>query len=230
MSDGPESPSAFAPGTFMAQLSESERQALLELGVRRRFPHGTVLMYQLEPDERVMFILAGRVKIGRVDGRGRELLLTISDPGDMLGELAFVDRGPRVATVTALEPVEALVTPSQALRSHLESTPRIAVALLEVVAHRYRETTVKLAQFPSLDTMGRLAARVVELADRYGRETNAGIEVILPISQDELAAWTGASRASVAHALQSLRELGWIRTERRKLTVIDLESLRARAE
>jgi biotin operon repressor len=51
----------------------------------------------------------------------------------------------------------------------------------------------------------------------------------MPISQDELASWTGASRAGVAAGLQTLRELGWLTTERRRLVIHDLESLRDRA-
>ncbi len=77
--------------------------------------------------------------------------------------------------------------------------------------------------------MGRLAARIVELADRYGEPGTEGIIVELPISQEELASWTGASRASVAQALQVFRELGWIQTERRRLTVTDAAALRARS-
>jgi len=186
-------------------------------------------MFQHEPDERVMFLLAGRVKIVRMDDDGHEVLLSIRDAGDVLGELAFIDGQPRIATVTALEPVEVLVAPSEAFRTHLETTPRVAVALLEVVVGRYRETTLKRSQFAASDTMGRLAARIVELADRYGEPTAAGISVASPISREELAAWTGASRAGVAQALQALRELGWIQTERRKVIVRDLKALQARA-
>jgi CRP-like cAMP-binding protein len=156
-------------------------------------------------------------------------MLSVRDPGDLLGELAFVDRDPRVATVTALEPVEALVTTGQALRHHLETTPRVAVVLLEIVTRRFRETTLKRAQFGASDTMGRLAARIVELAERYGEESPDGIAFSSPISQEDLAAWTGASRAGVAEALRALRELGWIETDRRRLVVRDLDALRARA-
>jgi CRP-like cAMP-binding protein len=186
-------------------------------------------MFEGEVDERVMLVLSGRVKVTHVSDEGRELLLSIRDPGDVLGELAFIDGQPRAATVTALEPVQALVMPGQVFRSHLQTTPRVAVKLLEIVAHRFRETTAMRLQFAASDTMGRLAARIVELADRYGEQAPEGIVVPTPISQEELAAWTGASRAGVAQALQALRELGWIETERRRLIVKDIAALRARA-
>jgi CRP/FNR family transcriptional regulator, cyclic AMP receptor protein len=215
--------------TFLQLLDDAEREALERLGVRRRFPGEAVLMFEHEPAERVMVLLAGRVKVTLAGEDGRETLLSIRDPGDVLGELSFIDRQPRIATVTALEPVEALVMSGDAFRSYLSTTPRVAVVLLEVVARRFREATIKRSQFAASDTMGRLAARIVELAERYGTPSEDGIRLVSPLSQEELAGWTGASRAGVAQALQTLRGLGWIETDRRSLIVRDPESLRARA-
>jgi CRP-like cAMP-binding protein len=157
-------------------------------------------------------------------------MLSIRDPGDLLGELAFIGSKPRVATVTALESARAIVIPAEAFRSHLEKTPQVAVVLLEIMARRFYDATVHRSTFAGLDTMGRLAARIVELADRYGEQQDGDIiSVRLPISREDMVAWTGASRAGVADALRRLRELGWIDGERRSLTVRDIEALRARS-
>ncbi len=216
-------------GSFVALLDQAEREALYSLGIRRTFPRGALLMFEQEPGERVMILLAGRVKISRVADDGREVLVGIRDPGDVLGELAFVDDHPRIASATALEEVEAVVMPASTFRVHLESTPRVAVALLEVVTRRVRDATVKLSQAGTSDVIGRLAARIVELAERYGSASDDGVVIALPLSQEELAAWTGASRAGVAHALQTLRTLGWVQTARGSMVVRDLDALKARA-
>lgn len=218
-----------AAGSFLALLDQDQRDALLELGVERSFPRGAVLMFEHEPGERVMILLAGRAKVSRVADDGHEVLLSVRDPGDVVGELSVVDGEPRIATVTALEPIDALVIPVRAFRSHLESAPRVAVALLEVVTRRFRETTLKRSQFAASDTVGRLSARILELAERYGEPSDSGVMIALPLSFEELAAWTGASRAGVAHAFQVLRELGWIQTERRRVLVRDIDALRNRA-
>jgi DNA-binding GntR family transcriptional regulator len=55
------------------------------------------------------------------------------------------------------------------------------------------------------------------------------VEIELALSQEELAAWTGASHAGLAKALQTLRELGWIETHRRRIVVRNLEAIRGRA-
>jgi CRP/FNR family cyclic AMP-dependent transcriptional regulator len=121
------------------------------------------------------------------------------------------------------------VLPAATLRKHLETTPRVAVALLEVVAQRFRDSSANRAQFGVSDTLARLAARIVELADRYGEASAEGMVVHSPLSQEDLAAWTGASRAGVAEGLRTLRELGWLATERRRLTILNLTALRMRA-
>lgn len=216
-------------GTFLASLSDEECESLLGIGVVRSHARADTLMFQGDVDDRTMILLAGRVKIARVEQDGRELMLDIRDPGDLLGELAFIDGGPRVATVTALETVRALVTPAQALRRHLETTPRVAVVLLEIVAHRLRESSISRSQFAVADTMGRLAARILELADRYGEPSEEGMWLTSPLSQEDLASWTGASRAGVAESLRVMRQLGWVQTERRNILVRDADALRERA-
>lgn len=218
-----------APNTFLAKLSAAEREELLVLGIVRAFERGAALMYQGEREDRMILLLEGRVKATRIDEQGRESLLSIRDPGDLLGELAFIDGGERVATVVALEPVRAAVMPAQDVRRHLETTPRVAFALLEIVAGRFRDSTIQRSQFGTADTMGRLAARILELARRYGEESDGGVAVRSPISQEDLAAWTGASRAGVADALRAMRELGWLQNERRTMIVRDFDALRARA-
>lgn len=218
-----------APATLLGALTSSQREGLERLGARHSFARGAVLMFQHERENRAMLLLSGRVKVARVEADGHEVVLSIRDPGDLLGELALIDGEPRIATVTALERVEALVIAAAALRIYLEDTPGVALALLEVVARRFRETTLKRSQFAASDTMGRLAARIVELAERYGERCEEGVVIVSPLSRAELAAWTGASRAAVAHALQTLRDLGWVHPEGRTLLVRDLPSLRARA-
>ena len=216
-------------GTFLSLLDDVERAALLELGTHRGFPRGAVLMYEGEPGERVMILEEGRVKVTRIEPGGHETMLSIRDPGDVVGEVSLIDERPRLATVTALERVRAQVIASSVFHAHLERTPRVAVALLGVEMGRFRETTLKRSQFAASDTTGRLAARIVELSERYGAEREDGIEIDLALTQDDIAAWTGASRAGVAKAFQTLRELGWIETHRRRLVVRQLDALRRRA-
>jgi CRP-like cAMP-binding protein len=215
--------------SFAALLEAEDWLALQARGQHRKLARAAVLMYEGDPGDRVVVLLAGRVKVTTTGDDGQETLLSIRGPGEILGELSFLDDQPRLSTVTALEPVEVLAIASAAFRRYLEERPRVALVLLRTLSARFRDTSRKRVQFRELDTVGRLAARLVELCERYGEVTPEGTIISLALTQEELGAWTGASHAGVAKALQTLRELGWIQTRRRQIVVRNLDALRHRS-
>jgi CRP-like cAMP-binding protein len=70
---------------------------------------------------------------------------------------------------------------------------------------------------------------LVELSERFGEETEDGLKISLPLSQEELASWTGCSREAASKALQALRKRGLVETRRRAVVVLDREGLARRA-
>ena len=217
------------PGTFLALLSDGDRDAVLRLGGQRRFALGERLMHDGDPGDHILILLAGHVKASIVDSRGREMVLSFRGPGDVLGELTFSHLEPRSSNVTAIEAVEAQSLAASEFRGYLEDRPSAALTLIDVISRRFRDANRARAQFGDLDAVGRVAARLIELCERYGESTASGIEIALPVTQEDLGSWTASSRASVAGALRTMREQGWIRTERRRITVLDLPALTQRA-
>jgi CRP/FNR family cyclic AMP-dependent transcriptional regulator len=218
------------PNTFLALLGEHEREALLALSGPRRFARGQRLMHQGEPGDQVLLLLAGHAKISSLDARGREIVLSFRGPGDVLGELTFSHSRPRTSHVTAIDPVDARAVTASAFRGYLEHHPAAALTLIDVIGARFSDANQKLLQFARLDAFGRIAARLIELSDRYGDRTDTGIEVALPVTQEDLASWAASSRAGTASALRTMRELGWVKTERRRITVLDAQALARRCE
>src|SRR4051794_4103431 len=214
---------------FLGALTAPERDALEERASRRRHARGAALFREYEDSDSVVVVLAGRVKVSTVTDDGREVVLAFRGPGDLVGELSAIDRRPRSATVAAVEPVEALTLAASQFRAFLHAHPRVALLLLEMLSRRLRDADRKRVEFAAHDTVGRVSARLVELAEAHGRPVGAGVEITLPLSQEELAGWTGASREAVGKALQLMRGLGWVATQRRRITVLDLEALRARS-
>jgi CRP-like cAMP-binding protein len=128
-----------------------------------------------------------------------------------------------------MDGVEVLALSADTFRVFLQSYPRVALYLLETLARRLRQAGGRQVEFGAYDTLGRVARRLLELADRFGEQRDDGVVINLPLSQSELAGWVGASREAVAKALQALRSLGWIETGRRNTVIKDLDALRRRA-
>jgi CRP/FNR family transcriptional regulator, cyclic AMP receptor protein len=214
---------------FLGLLGVDERGALEGIGVRRRFNKGQALFHQRGSADRVVVLISGRVKVARLTQDGKEIVLAFRGAGDLLGELSAIDDEPRSATVEAIEPVEALAVPSRDFRSFLIAYPEVSLLLLQMISHRLRDADRIRVEYGAHDTVGRVSARLVELAEQYGEPDARGVRIGLALTQEELAGWTGASREAVARALRTLREVGWVVTERRRITVLDLEALRRRS-
>ena len=213
------------PEGFLSELAPDERRELEALGSVRRYPRGEVLFHQGDDAGAVLVLLSGHVKASMLND-GREVILAFPGPGELLGELSAVDGEPRSGTVRAIDDIEALVIPGSAFRAFIDRHPRIGLVLLRSVAARLRASDRQRVDYAINDVVVRVAGRLVELCDRFGAQDGAGIDIGLPITQDELAAWAGASREAVAKAMALLRALGWVQTERRRILVLDLPALR----
>jgi CRP-like cAMP-binding protein len=214
---------------FLAQLAASDRDALTALGHRRSLPKGAYLIAEGARSGPVFAVLSGHVKVFSVTDGGAEVVLAVRGPGALLGELAAVDDEPRAASVTALEPVEVLAIPVETFRAYLTGHPDVTLLLMRTITSRLRDADRKRVEFGSHDAVGRVARRLVELAERFGEPDGSGIRITVPFTQDELAGWVGASREAVVKALRILRGRGHVTTQRRTVVICDLEALRRRA-
>ena len=211
---------------FGAALKPDEFDDLLSRGVRRPFRRGSFIMTEGEASDHVVVLLSGRAKVSSYTEDGKEVVLAVRGPGELLGDFSALDGAPRSATVAALETIEALILGSERFLQFLEDHPRVAILLLRTWSHRVRDADRKRVEFGAYDTPGRVARRLLELVERYGDQEG---RITLSLTQDELAGWTGSSREAVSKALREFRDRGWITTGRRSIVVLDVDALRARS-
>jgi CRP-like cAMP-binding protein len=198
-------------------------------GRRLRIPAGAVVFTEGDASERVMLLLSGRAKVSMFSETGQETVLGYRGAGEVLGELAAIDGESHLATVTVVEAGEALVVPSARFLAAVEREPGVGLALLRVLVRRQREADRTRADYTALDVEGRVAHRLADLAEEYGRPGADGIRIELSFSQRELAGWVGASREAVNKAIGELERAGLIAHDGRRVVVLELEVLRDRA-
>ncbi len=219
-----------APTEFWALLGAEERAGLRAAGTVRRWARREILFHEGAVSDLVLVVLSGRIKVSSHTAGGTEAVLAVRGPGTLVGELGVIDGGPRSATVQALDDLTGLTLAPDRFEAYLERWPRVSLLLLRTVASRLRDADRKRVEFGALDAGRRVASRLVELAEKFGRTTGGEVRLDLPVSQDELASWTGVSRAAVNKALSVLRTRGWISTGRMSITLHDVPALRAYSE
>ncbi len=218
----------FEDGSFLGAVSAETVEAISQLGRRRLFHRGTSLMTQGQTPHRTLVLLSGRVKVAFHTDDGREVLFDISGPGELIGAMCVIDGAPTDATATAVDDVEALVIDAVKFERYVMKDIEATRSLMQTLARHLRKATQDRAALAMNDALGRVCLRLVELADRYGERTEGRIRITLPLSQQELAAWTGTSREATSKALHALRRRACIETRRREIHILDISELRQR--
>jgi CRP/FNR family transcriptional regulator/CRP/FNR family cyclic AMP-dependent transcriptional regulator len=219
---------AAAPQGILEQVGERERRAIMEAGRVRRFKTGEALFHEGDPGHSVYFLRAGQVKIVQIAPDGAETILHYCGSGECVGEMALMDGQPRSATAVALEPVETLALRREDFLEFLARHPSVALAMLHRVIGIVRRLNDEMQTMLSLDATGRIARKLLELAEQHGQSTPRGLDVGVRISQDQLAQMVGAARSTVNKQLGWFQEHGILTLERERIYIHQPEQLRKR--
>ena len=209
--------------SLLGGLSDAELADVASCLVTRTFGKGVFIFHKDSPGQTLYVIESGRVRIFILSESGQEISLNVYGPGEIIGELGFLDGRPRSASAVALEPTQTWALRREDFFRRLEGHPRLALRLLEILAARLRYATAYAESLAFLDVGGRVAMRLLELADRFGAQSprGNGLELDLFLTQAELASWVASSRETVNKVLSTFRDQGLIELVGQKITILD---------
>lgn len=205
-------------------LDPEDRTRLLTMASVRRVPARKRLFRKGDPGRELFVLLRGRAKAAS-ESRERGTVFDFFEPGEVVGEIALLDGGPRTATVTTVSTCDFLVLERGEFLALLEREPRVAIRLLAACATRLRHTSELLEDAVFLGLRARLAKRLLQLAQEYGAETGAGVRINLKLSQRELGELVGAARESVNRQLGLWETAGLLRVDAGYVTLLRPQAL-----
>lgn len=119
---------------LFARFGRREIERLGQLVDEVELPEGRVLMRQGESGKEALVIIEGSARVER-DGR----LIAERTNGDVVGEIALVDEGPRTATVTLTAPSRLLVVGHREFHALMDEMPEVRLKVLSELARRIRD-------------------------------------------------------------------------------------------
>ncbi|HWZ20088.1 MAG TPA: Crp/Fnr family transcriptional regulator [Ktedonobacteraceae bacterium] len=218
----------FKQVSFFADLSEEEMQALSSATKRRTFRSGEVIFHRDDPGQVLYMIKEGKVKICIISPDGQEVSLTVFGKGEYFGEFALLDGLPRSTDAVALEKVECYTLQRSDFLNAILKNPKIAILVLEALSKRLRTTNQMVEDLIFLDVYGRVAKKLLELADTHGVKTEEGVLIDVRLTQQELASMVGASRESVNKVLGYFTDKDFISTDKHRVTIHNTNDLKRR--
>jgi len=212
-----------------ADLAKPELDFLAQRAVVRRFSADELIFSEGDPCPGLYVSESGLVKIFKSSPGGREQVLSIEGPGQTIAEIPVFDGGSYPASAQAIQDTTLLFISKQDFQALCLEYPKVALKVLRVVGRRLR-TLVGIIEELSFNTVrSRLASLLLRMA-QSGKRVASGIEVVLPVSNQELAARIGTVRELVSRNLSRLQAAGIIHIEGRTVTIANLKALEQEIE
>ena len=204
-------------------FSDDQLSSIAPALQHRSYPRNACILRAGELTDALYIILSGRARVLMDDGQGREVILNVLGPNEFFGEMSLIDAQPRSATVEALDACEVLFISKAAFMKCLSGNFEAAMLMLKSVVGRLRDADRKIASLALMDVYGRVARLLMEHAKQAD-----GRWVVEPGSE-QISRMVGASREMVSRVLKDLREKGLITRDKRRIIVIDRDSMEQRA-
>lgn len=210
---------------LFSSFTDQQLAYLIPAVQHRRFPRGSYVIRAGEETDALYIILAGRAKVLIPDDDGNEVILSVIGPNEFFGEMGLLDDQPRSASVETLEPCELLRISRTAFLNCLKDNFDAAMLIIRNLVKRLREADRKIESLALIDVYGRVARLLIEMAKPI--EGQWIIEKAPP--KQEIARMIGASREMVSRVVKDLNEKGVIRADKRKIYVLDRQSMGRRS-
>ncbi|MFQ5420428.1 MAG: Crp/Fnr family transcriptional regulator [Anaerolineae bacterium] len=212
---------------MFAEINDSQLRLIMQDVQTRQFKTGQIIFHEGDAGDVLYLVRSGQVRIyiNGVDGSETSVILC-GRPGDIFGELAVIDGLARSASAIALGHTVLYTFSREAFRAHMRRCPQLALNFMKMLSQRVRYNTKQMDSFASMDAPRRLARKLLELAQGYGRVTPQGVAIQLALNQSHLASLIGATRERTNKCLREFREKSWISLQDGTIFILDPEALR----
>jgi CRP/FNR family cyclic AMP-dependent transcriptional regulator len=197
-------------GLSKAALAEVEQH-----GSIKTYRKNTIIMNQGDATDSLYVILSGSVKVFISGDDGREAVLNHQGKGEYFGDLALIDKQPRVASVITMESSKFMIISRPDFMKCLSANPEIALNLIRPMTSRIRMLAQNVSSLALLDVYGRVARTLLQMAT----EQPDGDMVTDKVTQQDIADMVGASRAMVSRILTDLKTGGYISIDKKRITI-----------
>ncbi len=200
-------------------LNPQSMEKLNKITSMKKFPKAQPIYFANEPSDSIFFLKKGRVKLTRTSPDGKEMILALVNPGEVFGEMGFIDDGERTDYAIALDECLICAISKDDFRKFVDENPELNRRITKLIGFKLRKFSERIEELVFKDAQQRVISFLFSLAKNYGK--NIGEEIVVKpfLTHQDIAELTACSRQTVNSILTDLREKGFIKFDRRKLII-----------
>ena len=208
--------------SHLHELPSDVIDELVTGAIRVKIPAGSVTHREGEPGPTLELVISGVVRVFVTAPDGRTMTVRYCRPGALIGAVSlFARRFTMPAATQALVDAELLRLSPAVVRRAVARDTRVAQAFLSELSERVLSFIDETPGNSFATVRQRVARHLLDLAAQRGPGRGAVAEIVVPVSQRELADAVGTVREVVVRVLRELRRDGVVRTERGHIVILD---------
>lgn len=212
--------------SIFSVLDEEQLAKLTAKINHRNYKKGQIIFFEGDLSDKLYVINKGKIKIFKYTKEGREQILYILSEGDFIGDLSLLKRGEFKFNAEALEEANICELTKDDFDSIVKENAEIALKILQVVHDRIVKLENLIQSLSTKDIESRIAGLLLSFVRDFGVRKGQKIELVLPLSREDIANYIGVTRETISRKLSSMNDQGLIDLiGSRKIIINNIEEL-----
>jgi CRP-like cAMP-binding protein len=211
---------------LFSNLNENKMMELNRMISDRTVEGEQPIYFANEPSKTIYFLKTGRVKITKYLADGSEKIIAIINPGEIFGEMAYLDEGQRTDYAVTVEPSMICAINKNDLASFIEKNPELNLKLTRILGLKLRSFSERIEDLIFKDANQRIASFLIRYAEKNGKRIGEQIFVKPFLKHQNIGELTACSRQTVNYFLTDLRNKEIIDFDRSKLIINKIDEIR----
>lgn len=221
----------YSDSLILSAIEIKGQRALLAKGHKRHYEKGELVFARGDEGSWALLIETGTIEVSMTSMNGRKSVLNHMTEGDILGEIALLDKLDRSADAMAISDVSGTVISRQVVYDTLKNDTVACFSIMETLCARVRNASDMFETLSLTSANARLARCLIRIAKKWGTTNQDGsISIDQHFSQSDLGELAGIARENVNRHLKA-----WIQDElmlfdKGDITLLDPDKLTEMAE
>jgi CRP-like cAMP-binding protein len=206
-----------------------EEAALAEVSqnkVMNSYKKGQTIFFQGNPPFGLYCIAQGKIKVSKIGNDGKESIVRIAGPGDVLGHRSLFSKECYSATATVIEDAAICFLDKNYIYGALKADPSIALNLIRKLSKDMGAAETRNASLSQKSARERLAELLLTFMKNYGQDESDGrVRLDIKLNRDEIASIVGTAHETIIRIISEFKEEGILEQEGKTIFILDEEKL-----
>ncbi|MHB9036525.1 MAG: Crp/Fnr family transcriptional regulator [Armatimonadota bacterium] len=211
---------------FFQNLNDETLDAIAGKLVAREYKRHEYIWFQGTPSNSLMLIQDGYVKMIKHSEGGKDILIELLGPGDVIGAVALLEGRPYPATACALDKTTLLMLPSNQFLDIVANNPQVAIQALVAIGARLRHAHEMMRQLAVKCVEARIANVLLLLASRTADEKDGRVIIPIRLARKDIAEMVGTALETTIRIFSKWNKSGIVVCDQKYIIIVDIAALK----